>query len=165
MGENAVLWLKHKPYKRAGVVAKPDPVSIDCKKFTVIVSSEPLRERCKKVPVRIDRFDLWRKGAHAVYFEEGKTRVETALDVRGLRPWVVRPVARRKILTNQNQSVGNTDARNPLAKSARLSCGWNSLNIQLSLAHRISTIFQPIQSCPRASSTKLETTLMRGVLK
>lgn len=100
IGAQKIAWLKRKPYKRAGVVRKADPLSLDCAQYTIIVSSEPLRGRCKKVPVRIDRFDLWRKGAHAVYFENGKPRVETALEIRGLRPWVVRPIARRKILIN-----------------------------------------------------------------
>ena len=38
-----------------------------------------------------DRFDLWRKGGHALWLEKGGARVETVNGNRGRRPWVVRP--------------------------------------------------------------------------
>lgn len=95
-----IIWLKRKPYKRAGVAEPPKSPDINCKNYDVVISSEPLGKKCRQVLLKIDRFDLWRKGAHAVYFDNGNARATTALDIRGLRPWVVRPLARRKILTN-----------------------------------------------------------------
>lgn len=105
--------------------AKPD--SRLCSGLQVIISAEPFFGFCKQVPTRIDRFDLWRQGAHAVYLNSpqqgwlGKwatkwttkwfstvskspkgnpARVETALTFRGQRPWVIKPIARKHILIN-----------------------------------------------------------------
>ena len=36
----------------------------------------------------IDRIDVWRNGAYAVYREGDNLRVETARAEQGLRPWV-----------------------------------------------------------------------------
>ena len=74
-----------------------------CSGLDMIISAEPLRATCKSVLIRIDRFDLWRNGSHAIYLEQGKARVETATGYRGHRPWVQRPIARRKILINPQQ--------------------------------------------------------------
>lgn len=59
----------------------------DCRRATVLVSAEPVRGRCF-APVVIDRFDVWRHGAHAVRLTADGPRVETAHQARGMRPWV-----------------------------------------------------------------------------
>lgn len=95
---------QHIAYLKKG--ARPDNRS--CANLIVIISAEPLGETCKKVKTRIDRFDLWREGAHAIYLPHGKVdghevakpKVVTANAYRGKRPWVAVPVARRKILLN-----------------------------------------------------------------
>ena len=51
------------------------------------------------MPVRIDRFDLWRNGAHALYLGEDGIRIETARQEQGDRPWVVKPEARARAFT------------------------------------------------------------------
>jgi competence protein ComEC len=63
----------------------------DCRLASVVVSLEPIRgRRCREPGVVIDRFDLWREGAHALWLSPGKVRVESVRDVRGKRPWVAR---------------------------------------------------------------------------
>jgi competence protein ComEC len=53
----------------------------------LVVSPEPLRLDCD-VAV-IDRFSVWREGAHAVWLEQGGPRIATDRDHRGDRPWVM----------------------------------------------------------------------------
>ncbi len=83
------------------------PTSKLCDGLTIIISAEPLTDTCKKVPTRIDRFDLWREGAHAIYLgpqaSDTSPRIETSTSYRGHRPWVIKPIARRKILINPQQ--------------------------------------------------------------
>ncbi len=53
----------------------------------VLASLEPVRLRCDD-PVIIDRFDLWRDGAYAIWLDRGGVRVLSDRDYRGARPWV-----------------------------------------------------------------------------
>ncbi len=60
----------------------------DCAVATVVISREPVRRgQCKNVPYVVDRFDLWRGGAHAFWIQESGVRVESAATYRGVRPW------------------------------------------------------------------------------
>ncbi|RMD60614.1 MAG: ComEC/Rec2 family competence protein, partial [Alphaproteobacteria bacterium] len=69
-------------------VADGRALSDDCALATIVISRTPVgRGRCPG-PVRvIDRFDLWRKGAHALWLSPGSVRVETVAAHRGIRPW------------------------------------------------------------------------------
>lgn len=60
----------------------------DCARATVVVSLEPARD-CKGPEVVVDRFDLWRNGAHALWLAPDGVRVRNAQDMRGRRPWVL----------------------------------------------------------------------------
>jgi competence protein ComEC len=57
----------------------------------VIVSLVPVRRRCPSANVVVDRFDLWRNGAHALWLGPGMVEVVSVGETRGTRPWVVRP--------------------------------------------------------------------------
>ena len=60
----------------------------DCAVATVVISREPIRRgNCANVPYVVDRFDLWRGGAHAIWLQESGVRVQSAADYRGVRPW------------------------------------------------------------------------------
>ena len=59
----------------------------DCRTADVLVSSWPVRIPCRAPRVVIDRFDLWRRGAHAVYLDGGAVRVDAVGRSRGRRPW------------------------------------------------------------------------------
>jgi competence protein ComEC len=69
---------------------------IKCPQADVLIAAFPLRGACKAIPLRIDRFDVWRHGAYALYIDEDLIRVETARQHRGERPWVVAPQRRRR---------------------------------------------------------------------
>jgi competence protein ComEC len=61
----------------------------DCHAATVLISIEPVgRAACPGPQVIIDRWDLWREGAHAVYLTSDGLVVETVRAQRGRRPWV-----------------------------------------------------------------------------
>jgi competence protein ComEC len=68
----------------------------DCRDVDVLISAVPLRGRCRSVETRIDRFDVWKRGAHAVQIGNGGLSVTTAAGLSGDRPWVVVPTARVK---------------------------------------------------------------------
>jgi competence protein ComEC len=72
---------------------------LDCKGADIVIAGFPLRENCRQILTRIDRFSVWRRGTHALHISvEGITMV-TARDLQGERPWVVRPSPRRKAST------------------------------------------------------------------
>jgi len=77
----------------------------DCKTADIVVSANPLRRLCgypSAGKVHIDRFDVWRNGAHAVKVEKGGTiAVNTARGLSGQRLWTYEPVARRKMLVKE----------------------------------------------------------------
>jgi competence protein ComEC len=67
-----------------------------CDGLDIVVANYPLRGACTSVALRIDRFDVWRNGAHAVSIDEGVVALATAKAMSGTRPWVVNPVSRYK---------------------------------------------------------------------
>lgn len=63
----------------------------DCRKAPIVVSAVPVRRACPSASLVIDRFDLWRDGAHALFFDDdGGVRVESVGAIRGVRPWAPR---------------------------------------------------------------------------
>jgi competence protein ComEC len=52
-----------------------------------VVSVVPVLRKCASATV-IDRFDLKREGAHAIWLEDGGIRVMSVNGERGVRPWV-----------------------------------------------------------------------------
>ncbi len=60
----------------------------DCWVADVIVSVVPLRgTNCPAPQTIIDRFDIWRNGAYALWLDEGRVRVENVRQHQGERPW------------------------------------------------------------------------------
>lgn len=57
-----------------------------CAGAALVVSAEPVRGRCAAQVV--DRFAVWRNGAHAIWLETGGITVLTDRAARGTRPWV-----------------------------------------------------------------------------
>jgi competence protein ComEC len=69
----------------------------DCRLATVVISREPDRRGvCRGAGLVIDRFDLWRQGAHALWLRKGGVTVETVAGYRGVRPWTVQRGYRRR---------------------------------------------------------------------
>ncbi len=65
-----------------------DALAENCVRADIVLSAEPVRGRCPSAHVVIDRFSVWREGAHALWLENGQIRVDTSAQYRGLRPWV-----------------------------------------------------------------------------
>ncbi len=80
----------------------------DCLSATVVVSAVPVRRRCSAPALVIDRFDLWRGGAHAVWLGEDTVSATSVSAERGARPWVWRPSKRRRGTSKTRGSVANT---------------------------------------------------------
>jgi competence protein ComEC len=68
---------------------------LQCPKADVLIAAFPLRRACKEIGLRIDRFDVWRNGAYALFIEDSVIRIETSREGRGERPWVVKPQPRK----------------------------------------------------------------------
>lgn len=71
-------------------------MAIPCAEADILIAAFPLRGRCRSVELRIDRFTVWRTGAHALYLDEDGIRLETSREEQGERPWVIVPEPRRK---------------------------------------------------------------------
>ena len=73
-----------------------------CDGIDILIADYPLRGACRTVAIRIDRFDVWRHGAHALWIDDGEIDIATARGDCGARPWVVVPEPRKKpALTTQ----------------------------------------------------------------
>lgn len=71
-------------------------MTIPCAEADILIAAFPLRGRCRSVPLRIDRFTVWRSGAQALYLDDDGIRLATSRDEQGARPWVIVPEPRRK---------------------------------------------------------------------
>ena len=59
----------------------------DCRTVDILISDRPVRGRCPAPVLVIDRFDLWRHGAAAIWLDGGEIRVRTVAEYQGRRPW------------------------------------------------------------------------------
>jgi len=75
------------PGGRTILLLLPGPEEARCGEAALVVSPEPLRGRCRTAQV-IDRFSVWRDGAHAAWFSREGVRVVSDRSLRGDRPWV-----------------------------------------------------------------------------
>jgi competence protein ComEC len=70
---------------------EPEALFDDCRVADIIVSRHPVRIPCPSARYVVDRFDLWREGAHALWvFDDGGFEVVSVADRRGERPWVIK---------------------------------------------------------------------------
>jgi competence protein ComEC len=60
----------------------------DCGWADILIAVDPVKIKPCPVKTVIDRYDIWREGAHAVWLDG---RYESVTDVRGERPWTVSP--------------------------------------------------------------------------
>jgi competence protein ComEC len=80
-------------------VMRPDALHEDCANADIVVSSLPLHDTCRGPKLVIDKFDVVRNGAYAVWLAD-KVTVETVQQVRGDRPWSHAPWQRRGLRSN-----------------------------------------------------------------
>ncbi len=62
----------------------------DCARATLLIAAEPAEGICRGLAF-IDRFTVWRQGAHAVWLEPDGPRIVSDRDYRGARKWNPRP--------------------------------------------------------------------------
>jgi len=72
-----------------------DAAPLSCAGIDILIADYPLRGACRDIALRIDRFDVWRNGAHALRLSTSAVEVETERGTAGARPWVVVPEARK----------------------------------------------------------------------
>ena len=82
--------------KAIGYFMEGDGPQPSCEGLDIVIANYPLRGACKFVKMRIDRFDVWRHGAHAIIISDTGMLLETSASLSGNRPWVVVPEARKK---------------------------------------------------------------------
>ncbi len=80
--------------KSVGYIHEQKDAGWTCPPVDILITDFPLRHTCTDIPIRIDRFDVWKQGAHALYIENGMVRIETVKGAQGDRPWVYVPRAR-----------------------------------------------------------------------
>ena len=69
----------------------------DCAIATILISRVPVRKRhCTGPKIAIDRFDLWREGAHALWLTPAGIQVKSVADTNSRRPWSRYPRRRRQ---------------------------------------------------------------------
>lgn len=78
--------------QRVAFVQARDALPDDCAAETLILASEPYEaQECRAQTRLLDRWDLWRRGAHAIYLSaDGGMRIDTVAHMRGQRPWTGR---------------------------------------------------------------------------
>lgn len=80
--------------RRVAYVQRDEAVQDACAGADWVIAAVPVRDKCRGRARVIDRFDLWRRGAHVVWLSTG--RVESVAAWQGDRPWSHHPVKRRK---------------------------------------------------------------------
>lgn len=74
-----------------------------CPAADILLAEFPLRRRCKGRLATIDRFDVWKNGAYAVFSSDRGVRLATAREQQGERPWVYVPRPRGASIFTRKQ--------------------------------------------------------------
>lgn len=93
-------------YRRAGhvvaLIRDPAAIADDCREASLVVATVPIRRGCGAAALVIDRFALWRNGAHAIWLRpDGRVQVRSVADATGDRPWATHRSAARKESTDR----------------------------------------------------------------
>lgn len=85
--------------RKIAIVRHAGLLKDECAWADIVVASVPVRRMPCAAPYVVDRFDVWRSGAHAVFLDGPKTeippiRIESVAEYRGERPWVKAPEKR-----------------------------------------------------------------------
>ena len=89
------------------IVREPWALAEDCRIADIVVSLVPVRRSCPSARLVIDRFDLWRDGAHALHIDGGRLTLDTVRKRRGDRPWTpVRPASRDRSSLSRSLNSG-----------------------------------------------------------
>jgi hypothetical protein len=75
---------------RIASTLKPAALEEDCAANQIVISAIPTWKKCMGPSLVIDRFDVARNGAYAVWLRDG-IQTATAQQDRGARPWSTLP--------------------------------------------------------------------------
>ena len=88
---DALACIYHRAGRTVALVRDSLALEEECRRADIVVATVPVRGRiCRDAALVIDRFDLWREGAHALWIDESGISVKTVQGERGARPWVLR---------------------------------------------------------------------------
>lgn len=59
----------------------------DCRLSDILITAIPVRIACSRPRLVLGPRELKREGAHAIWFDDGRLRVLSVADSRGIRPW------------------------------------------------------------------------------
>jgi len=106
-------WCLYRPPGHLVALVKTEQaLSRACDGFDVVVSAVPVRDPCPGAKVVIDRFDLWRRGAHELWLKpDGTIRVETVAGWQGDRPWSFHPVPRHRPKPKEDEALEEAGPR------------------------------------------------------
>lgn len=76
-------------------------VEEDCARVDILISSVPIRHKCNRPMVTIDKFDLWRNGAYSIGITGNNIIVRNVQEERGDRPWVRKRVKYKRYETKR----------------------------------------------------------------
>ena len=82
--------------RRVAIVTDDTGLPVACGTVDAIVSQVPAGFRCRSTIPVVDRIDVWRRGAVALWVDASGVTVSGANDSRGDRPWVPHPVSARE---------------------------------------------------------------------
>ncbi|MSO68896.1 MAG: ComEC family competence protein [Alphaproteobacteria bacterium] len=71
--------------RSVSVVSGRGALAEECRRADVLIALIPLHAACRGPAIKIDRFDLWREGTHALWLDDDEIRVRTVREARGER--------------------------------------------------------------------------------
>ena len=77
--------------RTVAIVTGAAGLPVKCNGLDAIVSQVPAGFRCRSMMPVIDRIDVWRRGAVALWLHRDGVSLESANESRGDRPWVPHP--------------------------------------------------------------------------
>ena len=77
--------------RTVAIVMGAAALPLRCSGLDAIVRQVPAGFRCRSMMPVIDRIDVWRRGAVALWLDRDGVTVESANESRGDRPWVPHP--------------------------------------------------------------------------
>lgn len=82
--------------RSVAIVFHPAALAEECARSDIVISQTPIARKCPLARVKLDLFDMKRKGAHALYFEGHSIRIESVAAARGNRPWAPSEIEKEK---------------------------------------------------------------------
>lgn len=90
--------------KTVAYVRDERALSDDCVAADIVISATPVRHKCPSAIAVVDKFDLWRNGAHSIYLTGQGVKTDNIMQRHGVRPWSTkRPPPKRRF----NNAVSN----------------------------------------------------------